>query len=111
MGHFKDCQERIRAFQDAAGSLDDLLKLRKRIYAIDSTRKSHMVRQVEELIKVAKTHVVEKKEAIVECEQNKYWLIAGIAAGSLLVTTYISSYALWFNDLLVKNEPCVCLCA
>jgi len=93
MGHFKDCQERVRAFQDAAGSLEDLLKLRKRIYAQQSTRKSHLVRAVEELIRRAK--VIETTQ--VEETHNKWWMITGIAAGVVLTVTYISSYTLWLH--------------
>lgn len=111
MGYFKDCQERLRAYETSPVSLSELLTLRKRIYAQESTRKSHLVRGVEELIRVAKAQVAEKEEVVVENKQNRYWLIAGVTAGALLVTTYISSYALWVNDLLAKNEPCVCLCA
>jgi hypothetical protein len=107
MGYFKDCQERIRAFQETAGSLEELLKLRKRIYAQESTRKSHLVREVEELIRVAKT-----VETVVEEQTtNKWWLTTGLTAGAVLVVTYVSAYTLWFNNLMTKNEPCVCLCA
>ena len=93
MGHFKECQEHIRAFQASAGSLDELMKLRKRIYAQESTRKSHLVRGVEELIRIAK-----KSQCEPECTQNKYWVITGIAAGAILITTYISSYTLWLSN-------------
>jgi len=108
MGHFKECQERIRAFEDNPGSLEDLLKLRKRIYAQESTRKSHLVRAVEELIRRAKT----AQETVVEQESNKWWMITGLTATAVLVVTYISSYTLWLSDMVAgKNEPCVCLCA
>jgi hypothetical protein len=107
MGHFKDCQERIRAFQDTPGSLDDLLKLRKRIYAQESTRNSHLVRQIEELIRAAKT----VQTADVEQTSNKWWIATGLTAGAVLVVTYVSAYTLWLNELMAKNEPCVCLCA
>jgi hypothetical protein len=93
MGHFKDCQESIRAFQATPGSLEELLKLRKRIYVQQSTRKSHLVRAVEELISRAK--VIETTQ--VEETHNKWWMITGIAAGVVLTVTYISSYTLWFN--------------
>jgi len=105
MGYFKDCQERLRAFQAAPASLSELLTLRKRIYAQESTRKSHLVRGVEELIRVAKTN----KPTVDEQTSNKWWIVSGLTAGAVLVTTYISVYTLWLNDMMAKNEPCVCL--
>lgn len=97
MGYFKDCQERLRAYETSPAPLSELLTLRKRIYAQESTRKSHLVRNVEELIRVSKASIVEKEEAVVEREQNKYWIIAGITAGTVLITTYISCYSLWLS--------------